>query len=558
MLATGLFVGSMSMFAAEPKATADVQFGNSAVTANAVVNDDYSFTVDLPDQDKEFDLRDDIVATLTAGSKSRTITYNTGIVIPAVETLAEWQKCEQLPAGYVEQCHAEVEDRYNDSIKKRVTVKFEDAAEQGFKCSVANFYSYGKATFNVTLTTNGGTKSLQYVVEGEGDDVLNGGVFSGCSVSEMMNFAKSEGNKGAQVSGILLKSGTSIHYGKQTMDLKNDVTLARKDLKMDKILQLIHENASIVPDGDPANKIIIRLPEGSSVKLGGEAMTTKTELSVEIDLASCASATDIVNIIEPTFLGTLFEYAKDNKRTDFFTALVNEANAFAGLVKGHDVNVTAMFAQPEWNLLREGLTKGQVGTFCSEYGFKQLRGGFVYSLESCNSADPASVTEVTLVEAKYPLVAGQAYIFFATADKLETLPLEDGEEGSLYEGLMPGWTLPANGLIGYLSDGLDPEDDKKQIDYVAGQNAVISGGKLQRCGKNSYVPNGRAYVDFSQITDPVNAPVSARRMRIAAAENSATDLENIEEVAVVKALVNGELYIIKNGVRYNVQGQIVK
>jgi len=43
-------------------------------------------------------------------------------------------------------------------------------------------------------------------------------------------------------------------------------------------------------------------------------------------------------------------------------------------------------------------------------------------------------------------------------------------------------------------------------------------------------------------------------------EQIATGMENVQgdNVQSTKVLENGVLYIIKNGVRYNVQGQIVK
>ena len=92
---------------------------------------------------------------------------------------------------------------------------------------------------------------------------------------------------------------------------------------------------------------------------------------------------------------------------------------------------------------------------------------------------------------------------------------------------------------------------------------------------NCYVLSGMAQygVGFYKINDTMlkahkayvkyegpqtNAP---RRMRfVFNQEQTATGMENVQgdNVQSTKVLENGVLYIIKNGVRYNAQGQIVK
>ena len=70
----------------------------------------------------------------------------------------------------------------------------------------------------------------------------------------------------------------------------------------------------------------------------------------------------------------------------------------------------------------------------------------------------------------------------------------------------------------------------------------------------------RAYfiIDRAQIT-PAMAPANTRA-RLVDASKMPTDVESIQSSAIgsQKIIENGMLYIMKNGVRYNAQGQVVK
>lgn len=70
----------------------------------------------------------------------------------------------------------------------------------------------------------------------------------------------------------------------------------------------------------------------------------------------------------------------------------------------------------------------------------------------------------------------------------------------------------------------------------------------------------RAYfiIDRSQIT-PSMAP-DRTRARLIDVQKMPTGVENVQgnKVQCTKVMENGELHIIKNGVRYNAQGQMVK
>lgn len=73
----------------------------------------------------------------------------------------------------------------------------------------------------------------------------------------------------------------------------------------------------------------------------------------------------------------------------------------------------------------------------------------------------------------------------------------------------------------------------------------------------------RAY--FQTITEvgggANNAPIyNGMPARIVKQESSATDIDNIygNDVKSIKLLENNQVVIIRNGVKYNVQGQVIK
>ena len=61
---------------------------------------------------------------------------------------------------------------------------------------------------------------------------------------------------------------------------------------------------------------------------------------------------------------------------------------------------------------------------------------------------------------------------------------------------------------------------------------------------------------YFQVKAEMPSTISVRRINI---HNTPTDVETIEVKAnVTKSIENGQLVILRNGVKYNVQGQIIK
>ena len=84
---------------------------------------------------------------------------------------------------------------------------------------------------------------------------------------------------------------------------------------------------------------------------------------------------------------------------------------------------------------------------------------------------------------------------------------------------------------------------------------LAAGNELHWSSSTKNIPPFRAY--FSVAGLGAGAPP---RARIVERENTATDIESVQSsvISSEKIIENGQLFIIKNGVKYNAQGQIVK
>jgi hypothetical protein len=145
--------------------------------------------------------------------------------------------------------------------------------------------------------------------------------------------------------------------------------------------------------------------------------------------------------------------------------------------------------------------------------------------------------EVTTLEAGVP------YIFQATGTEIAVE--YKGEEKV---------ATNHNGLYGTFTEILDVaavHDDKDEY--------ILTGGLIRKCESDCKVPANRAYVVLDEIsTEKTPAPVNRRRVGMAVnSENTETGLDNIinGKNTTIKVIENGQLIIIRNGEKFNAQGQ---
>ena len=150
------------------------------------------------------------------------------------------------------------------------------------------------------------------------------------------------------------------------------------------------------------------------------------------------------------------------------------------------------------------VTNGDFGTICLPYGSSNMTGAVFYEVAG---QEPGKVylDQVTTLE------AGKPYIFRATASTITVV-----YEGD--EALSPG---NHNGLYGTFTDNTTVEQG----------NYIVYNNELQLCGTGCYINAYRAYLNLTEVTSDVPAPMPGRQrigMNVQGG-NETTALDNITE-----------------------------
>ena len=172
------------------------------------------------------------------------------------------------------------------------------------------------------------------------------------------------------------------------------------------------------------------------------------------------------------------------------------------------------------------------GTICLPYASASTTGATFYRVAG-------KETGKVYLESVNALEAGVPYIFEKSASQIKVVYTGDKET-------TPG---SANGLIGNFTD----ETVVPTGNYILYNNAFIPAD-----GTTNKVNAYRAYLNLSDISGGAPTQMPGRRYigMSVQGENEATGFENITAPAdkAVKAIVNGQLIIIRGGEMYNAQG----
>lgn len=188
---------------------------------------------------------------------------------------------------------------------------------------------------------------------------------------------------------------------------------------------------------------------------------------------------------------------------------------------------------------RSGLRVGDFGTICLPYAVaaEDRNGAELFEIDEW-SADGNSLT-ISELNADENMIAGRPYIFQATAATATFSYYPEGSEAEAGE---------YNGLIGSYTQEVIAQDNN---------NYIIYNNKLYPVNDLAYVGANRAYIHRTAATTPTPAP----RRRVTLFLNgtqTATGLDGIQsDNNLQKVLVNGQLFIIRDGKTYTVQGQLV-
>ena len=189
------------------------------------------------------------------------------------------------------------------------------------------------------------------------------------------------------------------------------------------------------------------------------------------------------------------------------------------------------------------VTNGNYGTICLPYGSSSYAGAEFYEIAypEIKNGD-ATGLYLDQLEEGAALVAGKPYIFKATADELTVS----------YEGAMA--TTPVAGEAG-LTGTL--------VDIAAGGvlvgNYIIAQNMFWDASAENWLNANRAYINKATLlsVEPKSPAPGRRRVSMGdTSENSATGVENTMIAPnSLKVIENGQLIIIREGVKYNAMGQ---
>ncbi len=184
------------------------------------------------------------------------------------------------------------------------------------------------------------------------------------------------------------------------------------------------------------------------------------------------------------------------------------------------------------------VTSGNYGTICLDKQFIAMEGVEGLYVPSYKDASKLYCAKVKLSD----VVAGGAYIF--KADSAVIVLTLEGEAVAA--------AVDNDHMIGWLA-----ADSVLSVNFVndhAGY-ALLASNQIVSPLTGSTIKKNRAFIDLANVS--TNPPSAAGRY-IALGINEATGLENAEfkiQNAECKMLVNGQLIIIRDGVKYNAMGQ---
>ena len=188
------------------------------------------------------------------------------------------------------------------------------------------------------------------------------------------------------------------------------------------------------------------------------------------------------------------------------------------------------------------VTNGNYGTICLPYSAIKVEGAELFSIAGKDE------NGIYLDEAS-ELLKGVPYIFLANADQLTVYYWGEQSFTPSADHL-----YTKNGLVGFIPEN---EDGEYTVEKNA-HNYILHDNGLYFVDSAVKIVSNRAFIDWSNVPSSMT-PSSAPRRRIGV-YNMPTGVENLQtdKVQGTKVLEDGVLYLIYNGTKYNVQGQIVK
>lgn len=191
------------------------------------------------------------------------------------------------------------------------------------------------------------------------------------------------------------------------------------------------------------------------------------------------------------------------------------------------------FQLAEKVILRSSVAAGKFGTVCWQKSMISVTGATLYDIEKKDGSS------ITLIEHTGTVAAGMPCLFEAEGGDIEAVC--KGEEV-----ISP---LSNNGLNGTF----EPMNAGTLTGKFFIQNNVV-----QACSEEATLAANRAYIILEEIATNESPALGCRRT-LGIPRETATRLKTITELKDIDlVLINGNIYILRNGEKYTLNGQLTK
>ena len=215
------------------------------------------------------------------------------------------------------------------------------------------------------------------------------------------------------------------------------------------------------------------------------------------------------------------------------------------------ITVAPVFA--DGDAYHRTVTEGDYGTLCIPFGSNvgNYSGAEFYEISWMElDEDGTTPKGIWLDEVNDALTAGKPYIFKATANEIAIVG-----NGTTAADPVEG----VAGLVGTFTLIQDSETSGDPSNTLEG-NYMIAGNQFLLCNAGCWLKENRAYIDASIIaghtTKKAEIPGRRRVCLGETSENTTTGVDNnqLPNANIQKVIENGQFIIIRDGVKYNVQG----
>ena len=250
------------------------------------------------------------------------------------------------------------------------------------------------------------------------------------------------------------------------------------------------------------------------------------------------------NPTQPTTTMVLGDpYRKGYRFDGWYTSATFSGTAVTSVDENTDGTLYAQWIE---HFYTRSVTNGNYGTICLPYGSSDYSGAEFYEIAYLQLASDGITPANIYLDQVTALEAGTPYIFKATDSELVVY-----YEGA--EALAP--VAGEAGLTGTF-EAIPSTNDILEGNYMIAQN------KFWLCAAGCWLDANRAYIEHDALhasTTPVAPMPGRRRVSMGAAgENAATGSEDImmpiSNSKTMKIIENGQVIIIRDGERYNMQG----